>query len=248
MNIFSTSARARLVIAGLLATGIGFTADPAGAVSGSASASATPRADTCASYRADYAYPVQLCGRGEAVRLAQAALRSAGFDIDADGYFGPHTREALLAFQSQHGLAASGEIDEASWVALTGGTVAGDDADGSGIVDPWEAGGTPPAPLPPQGGDESGAWAVVLAVSTWWDDPALWSAAETASWLGYDGIGPACNNGAAATFGYPASTTLTYYSVTLTFDSRAVADEARAGLAARGIDSRVGYVQFACGR
>src|SRR5262245_13661510 len=80
-----------------------------------------PRSAGCASYRADYAYPIQLCGRGEAVRIAQVALRNAGHDIAADSYFGPRTHAALRGFQQAKGLPVTGEIDEPTWVALTGG-------------------------------------------------------------------------------------------------------------------------------
>jgi peptidoglycan hydrolase-like protein with peptidoglycan-binding domain len=107
-----------------------------------------PEAVTCSSYRADYAYPIQLCGRGEGVRVAQVALRSAGHDIAADNYFGPRTHAALRQFQAGHGLPVTGEIDERTWVALTGGNGAGYDADGDGIVDPWELGAVRPTPPP----------------------------------------------------------------------------------------------------
>lgn len=248
MHVCSTFLRSRLLFSGLLAAGIGATAVQAAASADTPSITATDGV-ACSSYRADYAYPIQLCGRGEAVRLAQVGLRTAGFDVAADGYFGPRTHAALITFQSNRGLPATGEIDEATWTSLTGGAVDGYDADASGIIDPWEAGGDPPAPLPPQGGGSgSGAWAVVLAVSTRWEDASLWTATETASALGYDGVGPTCRNGAAAAFGHPASATLTYYSVSVTFDSRHLADEARAALAERGVDSRVGYVEFTCGR
>jgi peptidoglycan hydrolase-like protein with peptidoglycan-binding domain len=138
--------RPRRAVLALLAgasavVGSGFAATEARA------AARAPQAVTCSRYRADYAYPIQLCGRGEGVRVAQVALRDAGYDIAADNYFGPRTYAALRQFQATHQLPVTGEIDERSWVALTGGHGAGYDADGDGIVDPWELGAVP---LPPQ--------------------------------------------------------------------------------------------------
>jgi peptidoglycan hydrolase-like protein with peptidoglycan-binding domain len=100
----------------------------------------SPAPGRCSSYRADYAYPIQLCGRGEGVRIAQLGLRIVEPDLDADGYFGPDTHAAVFEFQRTVGLPVTGEIDEPTWVMVAGGLAQGRDADGDGVIDPWEIG------------------------------------------------------------------------------------------------------------
>jgi peptidoglycan hydrolase-like protein with peptidoglycan-binding domain len=142
--------RACKIVAAVVVSGSSIVAGPVLVGAAGGDLASAPRSAGCASYRADYAYPIQRCGRGEAVRIAQVALRHAGYAIAADGYFGPRTHAALSGFQRSSGLSVTGEIDERTWVALTGGHTPGHDADGDGIVDPWEAGGT--APQPPRPG------------------------------------------------------------------------------------------------
>lgn len=57
---------------------------------------------------------------GDDVKAVQQALISAGIAVagGADGLFGPATRRALLQFQEKEGLPASGEVDDATAVAL----------------------------------------------------------------------------------------------------------------------------------
>ena len=57
--------------------------------------------------------PLKLGSRGEAVRVWQEAL-----GIEADGYFGPDTREATIEWQSQRGLVADGVVGPSSWKAM----------------------------------------------------------------------------------------------------------------------------------
>ena len=45
---------------------------------------------------------------GDQVKLLQVKLRDAGFPIPADGWFGPATEAALIAFQKRAGLVADG--------------------------------------------------------------------------------------------------------------------------------------------
>jgi hypothetical protein len=53
------------------------------------------------------------------VREVQMKLNQKGFDVGTpDGVMGPQTKEALLQFQRQQGLAASGEIDNETMAAL----------------------------------------------------------------------------------------------------------------------------------
>lgn len=100
----------------------------------------------CATYRADYAYPIELCGEGEAIRIAQLALRDkVAPDLVADGYFGPKTLTAVRQFQHNNGLAVDGIIGQQTWTLLTDGYRWGYDENANGLVDPWEQGGEPPA-------------------------------------------------------------------------------------------------------
>jgi hypothetical protein len=53
------------------------------------------------------------------VAAVQNALAKAAYgQLKADGYFGPQTRDAILRFQQDHGLPATGEISDALMVEL----------------------------------------------------------------------------------------------------------------------------------
>lgn len=58
--------------------------------------------------------------RGDAVRSLQQALVNQGVDVQGgvDGIFGPGTKAALVAFQKNEGLGATGTVDEATALAL----------------------------------------------------------------------------------------------------------------------------------
>ncbi|MBS7809460.1 peptidoglycan-binding protein [Roseococcus pinisoli] len=59
--------------------------------------------------------------RGEDVRLAQLALTRAGsLRGDADGVFGPVTRDAVISYQRRERLAADGVIGPLTWARLLG--------------------------------------------------------------------------------------------------------------------------------
>src|SRR6267154_898051 len=45
------------------------------------------------------------------IREVQLVLMREGFSVEADGRFGPRTREALIQFQRRNGLQANGQID-----------------------------------------------------------------------------------------------------------------------------------------
>lgn len=55
---------------------------------------------------------------GAAALAVQMALRSAGYDIEADGDFGKMTAIAVKAFQASHGLKPTGEVDAATAALL----------------------------------------------------------------------------------------------------------------------------------
>lgn len=101
----------------------------------------TTAAPACPSYRANDRYPLRLCDKGPAVMAVQAGLVAAGYAVDVDGYFGPGTQAAVQSFQKARGLEADGLVGPDTWPALVGGAVGGADADGSGVVDPWEFAG-----------------------------------------------------------------------------------------------------------
>jgi peptidoglycan hydrolase-like protein with peptidoglycan-binding domain len=68
--------------------------------------------------------------RGDAVKTLQQLLMSAGFNVvgGADGVFGALTSNALKSFQTGHGIATSGLVDDATAAALA--TVDGSQAGG----------------------------------------------------------------------------------------------------------------------
>ncbi len=68
--------------------------------------------------------------QGELVEMLQRTLNSrlkASPAISVDGEFGPQTQAAVIRFQQQQGLHASGEVDAATWQAL--GPLIDEDAD-----------------------------------------------------------------------------------------------------------------------
>lgn len=52
------------------------------------------------------------------VLLIQAQLRSHGYSLDVDGYFGPITTSRVISFQVAHGLTVDGIVGPATWAAL----------------------------------------------------------------------------------------------------------------------------------
>jgi hypothetical protein len=61
--------------------------------------------------------PVPL--RRDQVRQLQIVLKEKGFDVGkTDGIIGPRTRNALIAFQRQQGIQATGQIDQRTITAL----------------------------------------------------------------------------------------------------------------------------------
>lgn len=56
--------------------------------------------------------------RGEAVSEAQRLLRARGYDLTADGIFGPQTEAAAKEFQGKRGLKADGIVGPMTWSRL----------------------------------------------------------------------------------------------------------------------------------
>lgn len=61
--------------------------------------------------------------KGAAVTQLQNLLRNKGYNIAADGSFGPRTETAVKQFQSSKGLVADGIVGPKTWAALRGGGV-----------------------------------------------------------------------------------------------------------------------------
>lgn len=62
---------------------------------------------------ADLGRAAQIEAAERTVKAAQLQLRTKGLsDLPADGLLGPMTRQALVRFQQQHGLAPTGQLDE----------------------------------------------------------------------------------------------------------------------------------------
>ena len=58
--------------------------------------------------------------QGSEVAEIQGELASLGYDVTADGDFGPATAEAVKAFQASQGIAADGLVGPATYSALMG--------------------------------------------------------------------------------------------------------------------------------
>lgn len=58
--------------------------------------------------------------RGEDVTALQQALQQAGYDLAADGVFGPVTQRCVRAYQQRHGLDPDGVAGPLTWAALGG--------------------------------------------------------------------------------------------------------------------------------
>ncbi len=56
--------------------------------------------------------------RGAAVTQLQQKLKSKGYNVSADGQFGPKTKAAVIAFQRANGLGADGIVGAKTWAKL----------------------------------------------------------------------------------------------------------------------------------
>ena len=64
--------------------------------------------------------------RGSAVTELQQRLQAIGYDLEADGIFGPVTRRCVKAFQRCSGLTPDGIVGPMTWAALEGAGGEGD--------------------------------------------------------------------------------------------------------------------------
>ncbi len=63
---------------------------------------------------------MQLGDSGAPIRELQRNLAAAGYDVTADGSYGPATAQAVKSFQASHHLAADGVVGPETYQALTG--------------------------------------------------------------------------------------------------------------------------------
>jgi hypothetical protein len=201
----------------------------------------------CDDYAFNNQYPLRRCDSGAAVRIAQQQLK-ATIDpaLQADGFFGPLTDRAVRRFQQANGLDVDGLVGRDTWRALTEGKVEGSDADGSGLIDPWELQQAAVSGFPPantnltQGGT---TWALVLAGSADFEDPALGHAAAVASDAGYT-TGPTdCDLGAAQALGIDSEIV---YTVSVYYATEAEARTAQAAFVERDLPGVIAQVQTFC--
>jgi Putative peptidoglycan binding domain len=85
--------------------------------------------------------PIHRCDAGPAVAAAQSVLQVLDYEIGTvDCLFGDQMMYAVQAFQTDRGLVANGEIDEATWNALSESFLPdwGTDVNGNGVIDPDE--------------------------------------------------------------------------------------------------------------
>lgn len=65
---------------------------------------------------------VRMGDKGDAVADLQHELIEAGYRLSADGDFGEHTQEAVIDFQTRHGLGPDGIVGARTWAALRAST------------------------------------------------------------------------------------------------------------------------------
>lgn len=85
-------------------------------------------ADWCSTFVSDTEvdYPLAPCTEGDTVAALQSGLAAAGYNIDADGYFGPGTMRTIMRYQQSQGLDITGLVTAELAIALT------DDGSGGG--------------------------------------------------------------------------------------------------------------------
>ena len=81
-------------------------------------AAAEQPADSAPAIPADERGLLRRGDRGEAVRVLQRCLRSAGYDLTIDGVFGRITLECVKSFQATHDLDRDGIVGPLTWGKL----------------------------------------------------------------------------------------------------------------------------------
>ncbi|MDY7229875.1 peptidoglycan-binding protein [Hyalangium rubrum] len=79
--------------------------------------------------------------RGASVTQLQNLLRNKGYNIAADGVFGPKTEAAVKKFQQAKGLAVDGIVGPQTWGALRGTGGTGGTGGAGGVSQPPASGG-----------------------------------------------------------------------------------------------------------
>ncbi len=108
------------------------TSSPSTSTTPTGPAMSPPHNPTCPDYRQNMTLPIRLCDSGAAVLIIQDHL-----GVNADGYFGPATRDAVRQFQSNHGIEVDGLVGPDTWRLLVP-EAAGVDVDGDRIIEPTE--------------------------------------------------------------------------------------------------------------
>jgi len=80
-----------------------------------------------------------LCDEGYPIFYVQMRLNWDGAGLEEDGQFGPATEAAVVAFQRNWGLPATGVVDFDTWAMMfIDGGLIGYDLDGNGVITPSE--------------------------------------------------------------------------------------------------------------
>ena len=93
----------------------------------------------CSSFNSNNELPLEPCDQGFGVMKAQEALVEAGFALDADGYFGQDTYDAVVDYQKENNLEPDGFIGKNTWKQLLP-FLPGFDLNDNGVIDPGEIG------------------------------------------------------------------------------------------------------------
>lgn len=119
-------------------TGTDATGDTS-AVPGTASPSGPTTTGPECEFVENVEFPIERCNRGDPVAALQSVLQVLGYEIGTvDCAFGDQTLYAVRAFQGDRDLTVDGVVGPDTWAALDVPLAWGDDADGSGTLEPNE--------------------------------------------------------------------------------------------------------------